>query len=61
MTEELKTHDNNCIVRAFENCDISILQENINNRSIYYFKASDIGKALHLDNLYNITTTMKGS
>jgi prophage antirepressor-like protein len=50
MIEEIKT-DNNCIVKAFENCDISILHENINNKKVYYFKASDIGKALNLSNI----------
>ena len=52
MIEEIKT-DNNCIIKAFENCDISILQENTvnNDRKTYYFKASDIGKALNLANI----------
>jgi prophage antirepressor-like protein len=51
MIEEIKT-DNNCIVKAFENNPISILQEDINNKKVYYFKASDIGKALDLKNIH---------
>ncbi len=50
MTEEIKT-DNNCIVRAFENNPIAILQEEINNKKIYYFKASDISKVLQIVNI----------
>jgi prophage antirepressor-like protein len=50
MIEEIK-EDNNCIVKAFENNPIAILQEDINNKKIYYFKASDIGKALNLSNI----------
>lgn len=50
MNEEIKT-DNNCIIKAFENNPISILHEEINNKKIYYFKASDIGKALNLTNI----------
>jgi prophage antirepressor-like protein len=49
--EEIKISDNNCIVKAFENNPISILQEDINNKKVYYFKGSDIGKALHLTNI----------
>ena len=48
--EEIK-QDNNCIVKAFENNPISIIQEENNNKKIYYFKASDIGKALDLTNI----------
>jgi len=48
--EEIK-EDNNCIVKAFENNPISILQENINDKKIYWFRASDIGKALELTNI----------
>lgn len=51
MTEEIKITDNNCIVKAFENNPIAILQEDINNKKVYYFKGSDIGKALHLTNI----------
>jgi prophage antirepressor-like protein len=50
MIEEIKT-DNNCIVKAFENNPISILEEDIDNKRVYYFKASDIGKALNLSNI----------
>ena len=50
MIEEIKT-DNNCIVKAFENNPIAILQEDINNKKVYCFKASDIGKALNLTNI----------
>ena len=37
MIEEIKTN-NNCIVKAFENNPISILNEDIDNKKIYYFK-----------------------
>ena len=50
MIEEIK-QDNNCIIKAFENNPISILQEDIHNKKVYYFKASDIGKALNLTNI----------
>jgi prophage antirepressor-like protein len=50
MNEEIKT-DNNCIVKAFENNPIAILQEDINNKKVYCFKAADIGKALKLSNI----------
>jgi prophage antirepressor-like protein len=50
MIEEVKT-DNNCIIRAFENNPISILKENIDDKHIYYFKASDIGKVLGIVNI----------
>jgi len=50
MIEEIKI-DNNCIVKAFENNPISILEEDIDNKRVYYFKASDIGKALNLCNI----------
>jgi prophage antirepressor-like protein len=50
MLEEIKT-DNNCIVKAFENNPISILEEDLDNKRVYYFKASDIGKALNLSNI----------
>jgi prophage antirepressor-like protein len=50
MTEEIK-EDNNCIVKAFENNPISIVTEDINSKKIYYFKASDIGKALGIVNI----------
>ena len=51
MTEEIETVDNNCIVKAFENNPIAILQEDVDNKKVYYFKGSDIGKALHLTNI----------
>ena len=50
MYEEI-CQDNNCIVKAFENNPISILQEDNGDKKIHYFKASDIGKALHLSNI----------
>jgi hypothetical protein len=50
MNEEIK-EDNNCIVKAFENNPISILNEEIDGKKIYCFKASDIGKALELKNI----------
>jgi prophage antirepressor-like protein len=50
MNEEIK-EDNNCIVKAFENNPISILTEEFNNKKIYLFKVSDIGKALKLTNI----------
>jgi len=50
MNEEIKT-DNNCIIKAFENNPIAILYEDINNKKVYCFKASDIGKALNLTNI----------
>jgi prophage antirepressor-like protein len=50
MIEEIK-QDNNCIVRAFENNSISILQEDINNKKIYYFKASDVAKVLDISHI----------
>jgi prophage antirepressor-like protein len=50
MIEEIK-EDNNCIVKAFENNPIAILQEDINNKKIYYFKASDVGKVLGIVNI----------
>lgn len=54
INEEIKI-DNNCIVRAFENNPIAILQEEVNNKTIYWFKAVDIGKVL---NLVNIRTSI---
>jgi prophage antirepressor-like protein len=50
MIEEIRK-DNNCIVKAFENNPIAILQEDINNKKVYCFKAIDIGKALKLTNI----------
>jgi prophage antirepressor-like protein len=50
MIEEIKT-DNNCIIKAFENNPISILKENIEDKRVYYFRASDIGKVLGIVNI----------
>jgi prophage antirepressor-like protein len=55
MIEEIK-EDNNCIVKAFENNPISIIKEEKDNKKIYCFKASDIGKAL---NIVNIRTSIQ--
>lgn len=52
MIEEIKT-DNNCIIKAFENNPISILHEDINNKKVYYFKASDVGKVLGIINIHS--------
>jgi prophage antirepressor-like protein len=52
MIEEIKD-DNKCIVKAFENNPIAILHEDINNKKVYYFKASDIGKALGIVNIHS--------
>ena len=52
MNEEIK-EDNNCIVKAFENNPISIVTEDINNKKVYCFKASDIGKALGIVNIHS--------
>ena len=50
MNEEI-LEDNNCIVKAFENNPISILKEDDGDKKVYYFKASDIEKALNLTNI----------
>lgn len=50
MNEKI-LEDNNCIVKAFENNPISILKEEAGDKKVYYFKASDIGKALNLSNI----------
>jgi prophage antirepressor-like protein len=52
MIEEIK-YDNNCIVKAFENNPIAILQENDDIKKVYYFKASDIAKALNIINIHS--------
>ena len=44
--------DSNCIIKAFENNKISILQEEDNNKKYYYFKASDVALALDLKNIH---------
>jgi prophage antirepressor-like protein len=59
MTEEIK-EDNNCIIKAFENNPISIITENIDNKKIYCFKASDIGKALNIVNIRTSITNFDG-
>jgi prophage antirepressor-like protein len=51
MSEEIKIIDNNCIIKAFENNPISILKENSNNKNLYYFKGTDIAKALNIINI----------
>ena len=52
MIEEIK-EDNNCIVKAFENNPIAILQDDIENKKVYYFKASDVGKVLGIVNIHS--------
>jgi anti-repressor protein len=52
MNEEIKS-DNNCIIKAFENHPISIINEHIGDKKIYCFKASDIGKALGIVNIHS--------
>lgn len=48
--EEIK-HDSNCIIKAFENNNVSIIHEDINNKKSYWFKAADIAKILDLTNI----------
>jgi hypothetical protein len=50
MNEEIK-EDSNCIIKAFENNNISIIHENINNKKSYWFKAADVAKILNLTNI----------
>ena len=50
MNEEIKENAN-CIVKAFESNIVSILQEDKDNKKMYYFKASDIGKVLDIVNV----------
>ena len=50
------TENPNCIVKAFENTDISIFHENSDDKKTFYFKASDIGKIL---DIVNIRTTIQ--
>lgn len=45
---ETEIIDPNCIVKAFENNKVSIIQDN-NNK--YYFRASDIAKVLEITNI----------
>jgi len=47
MAEEIK-EDSNCIIKAFENNNITIIKEDINT---FLFKATDIGKILGLTNI----------
>lgn len=48
MSEELIKEDSNCIIKAFENNNITIIKEEPNR---YLFKASEIGKILDLTNI----------
>lgn len=41
----------NCIAKAFENHPIFIFNKEINNKKVYYFKASDVGLALGISNI----------
>jgi len=50
MLEEIKT-DHNCIIKAFENNPISIIEENVDNKKLYCFKANDIAKVLDILNI----------
>lgn len=52
MNEEI-INDSNCIVKAFENNPISIISEQVGEKKIYYFRASDIGKALGIVNIHS--------
>lgn len=47
----IQTEDKNCIIKAFENNPIAIFKEEKQSKKMYYFKASDIGKVLHLTNI----------
>jgi len=63
MTEIIK-EDSNCIIKAFENNNVSIIHEDINNKKTYWFKASDVAKVLDLTNIrvsvQNYDDTEKG-
>lgn len=63
MNEIIK-EDSNCIIKAFENNNVSIIHENINDKKTYWFKASDVGKVLDLTNIrmsvQNYDDTEKG-
>jgi prophage antirepressor-like protein len=52
MNHEIKD-DNNCIMKAFENHPISIISEQIDEKKVYCFKASDIAKALGIVNIHS--------
>lgn len=41
----------NCIIKVFENNNLEIFKEDINDREFYYFKASDVGKILGISNI----------
>ena len=51
MTELIK-EDSNCIIRAFENNNITIIKEEPNT---FLFKATDIGKILDIVNIRSTT------
>ena len=63
MNEEIK-EDFNCIIKAFENNNVSIIHDDINNKKTYWFKASDVAKVLDLTNIrvsvQNYDDTEKG-
>ena len=54
MNEEIN-QDTNCIIKAFENNPIAIILEQISDKKVHCFKASDIAKAL---NIINIRTSI---
>jgi len=54
MNEEIN-QDTNCIIKAFENNPIAIILEQIGDKKVHCFKASDIAKAL---NIVNIRTSI---
>lgn len=41
----------NCIIKAFENNSISIIEESLESKKFYYFKASDVGAVLDIVNV----------
>ena len=63
MNEEIRK-DNNCIVKAFQNQNVSIIQENNEGISKYHFRGTDIAKALGITNIrssiQNFTDKEKG-
>jgi prophage antirepressor-like protein len=46
-----KMSNPNCIIKAFENNNISILKENSDNKNNFLFKASDVAKILDLSQI----------
>lgn len=52
MKQEIKD-DNNCIIKAFENHPIAIISEQIGDKTVYCFRASDIAKALGIVNIHS--------